>query len=364
MEEVWKDIRGFEGRFQVSNMGRIKKLPVSYYRDYEHKKNVLVCYWPERIEKITPTGKVRMYERGHATRDLLYNVSILVAEAFIDNYKEGMEVRHKDGDVQNNAVTNLILSWPESIPNEEWKDIRGFEGRYQVSNMGRVRSLDRWTNHKRSQFIKGKILKPTLNKKEHSRYGYYHVSLSDGSRNYSHFEVHRLVALHFVPGYEEGLVVNHINEYSLDNRAENLEWCTFQYNLNYSDVVAWKRRPVYQYSMEGDFIAKHKCCADIEKLFGTYQGAMVHTMYESKTGIWKGYRWSYEQRTKEQWQDIARKHKSSRKPVAQYDEQWNEIARFTTATEASKMFGVTVSAICYCCNGKTKRSAGYRWKYL
>ena len=247
---------------------------------------------------------------------------------------------------------------------EVWKDIKGFEGRYQVSNMGRVRGLDRWSKDKHSHFIKGKILKPTINKKVHSRLGYYHVSLSDGNRNYTHYEVHRLVALHFVPGYKKGLVVNHINENSLDNRAENLEWCTYQYNLNYSDVVAWKRRPVYQYTMEGDFVAKHKCCADIEKTFGTYRGAMAHIMYESKTGIWNGYRWSFEPRTKEQWQDIAKRYKSSRKPVAQYDEAGNEIARFKTATEASKVFEVSASAISYCCRGITKSSAGYRWRYL
>jgi hypothetical protein len=245
---------------------------------------------------------------------------------------------------------------------EIWKDIKGFEGRYQVSNMGRVRSLDRTDIDRlgRIHHTRGMVLKDSLNKGK----GYYRVSLSDGHRNYTHYEVHRLVALHFVPGYKEGLVVNHKNEIKTDNRAENLEWCTYQYNLNYSDVVAWKRRPVYQYTMEGDFIAKHKCCADVEKQFGTYPGAMVHIMYYSKTGIWNCYRWSFEPRTKEQWQAIAKKYKSSRKPVAQYDEQGNEIARFKTAQEASEKFGVSVTAIANCCHGKTQHSAGYKWKYL
>lgn len=243
---------------------------------------------------------------------------------------------------------------------EIWKDIRGFEGRYQVSNMGQVRSLDRWSLSEHPYIIKGRMLKLSLNKGK----GYVRVSLSGGHRDYKHYEVHRLVALHFVPGYKEGLVVNHKNEVKTDNRAENLEWCTYQYNLNYSDVVAWKRRQVYQYTMEGDFIAKHKCCADIEKKFCKYQGAMAHIMYESKTGIWNGYRWSFDPRTKEQWQAIAKKYKSSRRPVAQYDEQGNEIARFKTVTEASKVFGVTNVAISNCCTGKTKHAAGYRWKYL
>ena len=245
---------------------------------------------------------------------------------------------------------------------EIWKDIKGFEGRYQVSNMGRVRSLDRIELHKRGRthHAKGMILKDSLNKGR----GYYRVSLSDGHRNYTHYEVHRLVAIHFVPGYKEGLVVNHINKIKTDNRAQNLEFCTYKYNLNYSDVVAWKRRPVYQYTMEGDFIAKHKCCSEVEKQFETYQGAMVHVIYESKTGIWKGYRWSFEMRSKDQWQEIAKKYKSSRKPVIQLDDNNNEIKRFNTVKDAANEMGVSITAISCCCRGKTLHAAGYKWKFL
>ena len=245
---------------------------------------------------------------------------------------------------------------------EIWKDIRGFEGLYQVSNMGRVRSLDRTLPDKngRLRHKKGMILKDCLNKER----GYYRVSLSDGQRNFSHFEVHRLVALHFVEGYKPGLVVNHINEIKTDNRAENLEWCTYQYNLNYSDVIAWKRKPVYQYDMAGNFVSVHKCCAEVEKLYGTYIGAMAHIMYESKTGVWNGYRWSFDQRTKEQWQKIARKYKSSRKPVAQLSEEGEEIARYNTMSLAADAMGVTVSAISRCCIGKSSHAAGFKWKIL
>ena len=243
---------------------------------------------------------------------------------------------------------------------EIWKDIKGFEGRYQVSNMGRVRSLDRLIETEHPYIRKGEMLNPSINKGR----GYLRVSFSDGHRHYTHYEVHRLVALHFVPGYKEGLIVNHKNEVKTDNRAENLEWCTYKYNLNYSDVVAWKRKPVYQYTMDGDFIAKHKCCADVEKMMGTYQGAMVHVMYESKTGIWNSYRWSFDFRTKEQWNEIAKKYKSSRRPVAQYDDNGNEIGRYNTATSAANKYGISTTAICNCCNGKSHHAAGYIWKFL
>ena len=243
---------------------------------------------------------------------------------------------------------------------EIWKDVKGFEGRYQVSNMGRVRSLDRTTIDKAGQVhhTRGMILKDSLNKGR----GYYRVSLSDGHRNYTHYEVHRLVALHFVPGYKEGLVVNHKNEIKTDNRSENLEWCTQGYNLKYSDVVGWKRKPVYQYDTDGNFIAKHKCCADVERMFRVYQGAMAHVMYESKTMLWKGYRWSYEPKTQEEWQTIIITYPTSRKPVFQCDDEWNIVRRFETMKDAADAFGVSISSISACIRGKSIHVRGYRWK--
>lgn len=242
---------------------------------------------------------------------------------------------------------------------EIWKDIKGFEGRYQVSNMGRVRSLDRWTLDEHPHFVKGMMLKPSLNKGS----GYVRVSLSDGRRNYKHYEVQRLVALHFVPGYKEGLVVNHKNEIKTDNRAENLEWCTYQYNLNYSDVVAWKRRAVYQYTMDGDFIAIHKCCAEVEKMMGTYLGAMVYVMYESKTGIWKGYRWSFEPRSKEEWK-ARKKGSAKRRAVLQYTSDMVLINRFNSITEAEAETGINHGTISTCCRRRSViTNTGYLWRY-
>lgn len=362
MEEIWKDIKGFEGRYQVSNLGRVKRLSTSYYRDYPRKKNVLVCYWPEKIQTIKHTGKVRLRTiKGEI--DHLFDVGHLVAQQFIEGYMDGMEVRHIDGNITNNHVGNLEIFLPKTIDNEEWKDVKGFEGRYQVSNMGRVRSLDRLIIGKNgnSYIRKGQMLKPSPN---NNKKGYLKVSLSDGNRNYTHIEMQRLVALHFCEGYKPGLVVNHKDECVTNNRADNLEWCTYQYNLTYSDHVAWKRKPVYQYDLDGNFIKKHKCCAEAEKEIGTYQGAMVHVMYESKTGMWKGYRWSYEHRTKEQWAEIIKNNKSSRKPIAQLDDNGFEIARFPTATAAAKFMGVTVTAISNCCLGRSKKAAGYKWKYI
>lgn len=243
---------------------------------------------------------------------------------------------------------------------EIWKDIQGFEGRYQVSNMGHVRSLDRWSRSEHPFFIKGKMLKLSPN---NGRKGYLRIALYDGNRNAKHYEVHRLVALHFVPGYKEGLVVNHINEIKTDNRSENLEWCTYQYNLNYSDVVAWKRKPVYQYSMDGDLIAEYKCCADVEKQFGTYRGAMVHVMYESKTGVWKGYRWSFEQRTKDYWQTHRIKGSARRRKVNQYDLHMNFIRSYNSVSDAASDNDISVSCVSLCCRRKSTIAKKYLWRF-
>ena len=98
---------------------------------------------------------------------------------------------------------------------EEWRDIPGYEGRYQVSNHGQVRSCDRLVPHKdgTETFRKGRTLRPHKN-----RGGYLMVSL--GSRNNQ--SVHRLVAQTFIGPIPEGMLVCHWNDVPDDNRVENL----------------------------------------------------------------------------------------------------------------------------------------------
>ena len=159
-EEIWKDVKGFEGRYQVSNLGRVKMMALTYYRHYP-KGDVLVHKHPEIMvnPSIGKTFKVRLCT-NKGERDHIYEVNYLVASHFMPEYKEGMIVTNIDGDISNNSVKNLALSWPKSIQGEKWKDIHGFEGVYQVSNMGRVRSLDRYVVDKngKSYFIKGKMM--------------------------------------------------------------------------------------------------------------------------------------------------------------------------------------------------------------
>ena len=109
--------------------------------------------------------------------------------------------------------------------NEEWKDILGFEGIYQASNLGRVKSLERL--NARGYRVKEKILKPQINRR-----GYYQVGLYKQSIG-KNYKVHRLVYEAFNGQIPEGLQVNHINEVKTDNRLENLNLMTHKENVNW-----------------------------------------------------------------------------------------------------------------------------------
>ena len=116
----------------------------------------------------------------------------------------------------NNEFTDTELA------NEQWRDIDGYDGMYQVSDLGRVRSL---------KFGKVRVLRPGKTKD-----GYLRVDLYRNGK-YKHSLVHRLVAQAFIPNSDESKnQINHRNEDKTENRVSNLEWCSAQYNNTYNDL--------------------------------------------------------------------------------------------------------------------------------
>lgn len=97
---------------------------------------------------------------------------------------------------------------------EEWRDINGYEGLYYVSDWGNIKNK------------KGKIIAKEFFK------GYYRVHLWKNGKG-KHLFIHRLVAIAFIPNQNNYPQINHIDENKLNNRVENLEWCTAEYNSNY-----------------------------------------------------------------------------------------------------------------------------------
>lgn len=114
---------------------------------------------------------------------------------------------------------------------EIWKDIKNFEGLYQVSNLGRVKSLERYKKHSYNGIahLKEKILKP-LNINNYQR-----VVLRKQNKRHNKF-VHRLVVEAFIPNEKKYKEVNHKDENPSNNSIENLEWCSHKYNMNYGTI--------------------------------------------------------------------------------------------------------------------------------
>lgn len=152
---------------------------------------------------------------------------------------------------------NLSL---ENLPNEEWKDVVGYEGLYQVSNLGRVKMLMRKVLANKSI----KTINEHLIKQIETSKGYLYVDLwmNNTSRRLG---VHRLVLLAFTDkGINTPLEVNHINEIRKDNRLCNLEWLTHKENINYGlrtekHKIAMRNHkslsiPIIQYDLQGNII--------------------------------------------------------------------------------------------------------------
>lgn len=113
---------------------------------------------------------------------------------------------------------------------EIWKDIEHYEGKYQISNLGRIKSLPRICDSKggKCRKVKGSILKQFIIK------GYYYINLND--KGLKQFRVNILVAKHFITNPNNLPIVNHINCNKLDNASTNLEWCTAQYNTTHASI--------------------------------------------------------------------------------------------------------------------------------
>ena len=190
---------------------------------------------------------------------------------------------------------------------EIWKDVNGFEGIYQVSNMGRVKSLIRKRADKRGRVIhyKEKILKQHPNSK-----GYMRICLKGGEKTEVWF-VHRLVAVHFVenPKPKKFRIVNHLDSDYLNNRADNLEW---------TDAV----------------------------------GNVRHAMSKGRLD-----------RTDEWLHHLREGLKKRFTPIIGYDPQTGKIEKKFESIQECGRSGFCVSSVCQCCKGKRKTHRGLAWKY-
>ena len=243
---------------------------------------------------------------------------------------------------------------------ELWKDVKDYEGLYQVSTLGRVRSLDKYVNTKNRNVDKvlkrGKILKPTYNQD-----GYLTVSLYKDGKG-TRFLVHRLVAEAFISNPLNLPVINHKDEVKDNNHPYNLEWCTDEYNKNYGTAIkrsAEKRsKKVYQYDLQGNLINVWASTMDCDR--NGYDHRTISACCLGKLKTHQNFIWSY--KPIENFDINNYKNKSEPKTLYQYDMYYNLIRVWDSVSEASRN-GFDKANISKCCSGKEKFHKGFIWSY-
>lgn len=169
---------------------------------------------------------------------------------------------------------------------EIWKDIEGYEGFYQVSNLGRVKSLRGWSGNKYIQ--REKILGQHKNDK-----GYLSVTLIK-NREIGYRRVNRLVAKAFVPNPQNKEQVNHIDGNKENNIADNLEWCTCKENINHAwkNGLATANKAVNQYDLNENFVKKWDSMMEIQREKGFFNSCICDCC-KGKQKTAYGYIWKY-----------------------------------------------------------------------
>lgn len=167
---------------------------------------------------------------------------------------------------------------------EVWKDVPGYEGYYQASDLGRIRGVTRFVpagNTKRK--IKGKVISQFENNQ-----GYYRVGLNKNGKT-QHKYVHRLVGETFLPNPNRYPTINHKDENPKNNRADNLEWCTQEYNNLYTKEV-YGKKPVVGQNIETGKIIKFESIQAAARA-GYYN---ISSVLKGNRNHSKGYAWTYD----------------------------------------------------------------------
>lgn len=256
-----------------------------------------------------------------------------------------------------------------NLNSEVWKDIAGYEGCYQVSNLGRIKSLDRIVVNKNchTKHVTERILKQynyvryKNGNKETTKYLFVRLCLKNTTSN---FFVHKLVATAFCVKESYHTEVNHIDENPSNNRADNLEWCTHSQNINYGNrnrkaaESIPNRREADQYTNDGKFIKRHFSISDASRETGievSHISACCRSLVRCARGFFFCYAGEFNPKP------IATKKIPEEKKVIQLSLSGEFIAKFNTIADAAKSTNSSPSNIGSTLKGERKICNGFKW---
>lgn len=176
---------------------------------------------------------------------------------------------------------------------EIWKDIKGYEGLYQVSNMGQVKRL----HTAESKGIGNYERKEHLLKQRQNNKGYMLVDLYKGNKR-EQVLVHRLVATAFLQKPYGCNIINHIDENPKNNNVGNLEWCTQKYNMNYGTtpyrIGKGNSKPIKQLDRQGNIVARFTSAMQAQRETNVSNGC-INDCLKGRRKTAGGYIWQYDQ---------------------------------------------------------------------
>lgn len=375
--EIWKVLPESEGKYFVSNRARIKHRNGFYLKPNQRQVYDSVC--------LSINGK-----------DKRYFIHRLVAFLFVPNPENKKIVNHKDRNKRNNYYKNLewvtlkennehALRTPnpnknnnpyhlttEDLINEQWMDIKGLEGYYQVSNMGRVRSLDRVVFNRGLGIYdkkKGIILKVSGN---HNTYHFVRLATSDKKKN---FAVHRLVLSTFgtEPPFENA-VCRHMNNIPSDNRLTNLKWGTRSDNMQdciksgrfYHNTTGnfgaanSKSILVKQFSLDGELIKIHYGITEAARNTGFHYAHIRRAILDKRPT--HGFAFTFGDAKAPKIRPIKALNTRS-KTVYQYDSNGNLVNIFPKVADAARALNTSTTKISSCCYKKRKTHLGFIFSF-